>query len=132
MELYTKDLLLKTVTVDDVDEVARMWNFENGSISREKAQKAIDDMQNNHNKNEVGHIYHLCLAMFEMDNNAIIGWCGLDGRSGDKLHIFYLVDAKFRNKGYATQCAEKLLAYAFDEAKVSFVNGGCDKHNIAS
>ena len=44
MELYTKDLPLKTVTADDIDEVARMWEFEKGSISNEEAQGAIDYM----------------------------------------------------------------------------------------
>jgi len=28
MELYTNDLLLKTVTTDDINEVVRMWEFE--------------------------------------------------------------------------------------------------------
>lgn len=132
MELYTKDLVLKTVTDADIDEVARMWNFEKGSIPTKEAQKAIDSMQSNHKKNRKGCIYHLCLAVFEKDDPAIIGWCGLDGRCGDKLHLFYLIDAHYRNKGYATQCAEKLLSYAFEEAKVPFVNGGCDKANTAS
>lgn len=48
------------------------------------------------------------------------------------MHIFYLIDTSFRNKGYATQCAVELLSYAFDEVHVPFVNGGCDKNNIAS
>lgn len=62
----------------------------------------------------------------------IIGWCGLDGKSGDKLHIYYSIDASYRNRGFATQCAERLLSYAFDEANVEFVNGGCDRNNMAS
>jgi len=132
MELYTKDLLLKNVTADDIDEVARMWAFEKGSISKEEAQGAIDYMQNNHKKNDFGHIYHLCFAVFEKDEHSIIGWCGLDGKTADKLHIFFLIDKDYRNKGYATQCANRLLSYAFNDAHVPFVNGSCDKNNIAS
>ena len=132
MEIHTQDLILRTVTAGDTDEVARMWEFEKCAISIEEAQKAIEYMQNNHKKNEIGHIYHLCFAIFEKGRNIIIGWCGLDGKIEGKLHIFYLIDANYRNKGYATQCAEKLLSYAFDDAHVSFVNGGCDKNNIAS
>lgn len=52
--------------------------------------------------------------------------------SRGKLHIFYSIDPAYRNRGFATQSAERLLSYAFDEAKVPFVNGGCDKDNIAS
>ena len=67
MELYINDLLLKTVTTDDIDEVARMWEFEKGSISIEEAQDAIDYMQDNHKKNGLGYIYHLCFAIFEKE-----------------------------------------------------------------
>ena len=132
MTLYTDNLILRTVETSDIEEVARMWEFEKGRISTEEAQKAIDYMQSNHEKNKPGNIYHLCFAVFEKGNGHIIGWCGLDGKIAGKLHIFYLIEKDYRNKGYATQCAEKLLSYAFDEAHVSFVNGGCDKDNIAS
>lgn len=132
MELYTKDLILRTVTANDIEEVARMWEFPKGRISTDDAQVAIESMQNNHKKNKLGYIYHLCFALFEKGKNNIIGWCGLDGKTDGKLHIFYLIDAIYRNKGYATQCAAKLLSYAFDEVHVPLVNGGCDKNNIAS
>ncbi|MCL2003176.1 MAG: GNAT family N-acetyltransferase [Oscillospiraceae bacterium] len=132
MELFTKDLLLRTVKDSDIDEVARMWEFEKGAVSVAEAQKAIEYMQDNHKYNKTGYIYHLCLAVFEKGKNEIIGWCGLDGKTDGRLHIFFLVDEEYRNRGYATQCAEKLLSYAFNEAHVKFINGGCDKNNIAS
>lgn len=81
MELYTKDLCLRTVNGGDIDEVARMWDFEQGTISAEEAQKAIEYMQKNHKKNKTGYIYHLCLAVLKKHQSSIIGWCGLDGTS---------------------------------------------------
>ena len=132
MELLTPDLLLKTVTDDDIREVARMWAFEAGEISPEDAKKAIDYMQDNHKKNKRGYIHHLCFAVYEINQDSIIGWCGLDGETEGKLHIFYLIDKNYRSKGYATQCAAKLLSYAFGEVGIPYVNGGCDKDNIAS
>jgi hypothetical protein len=89
MELYTDDLLLKTVTGDDINEVARMWEFEKGEISLDEAQNAIVYMQDNHKQNKPGYIYHLCLAVYEKGNNSIIGWCGLDGKTNEKLYIFF-------------------------------------------
>ena len=80
----------------------------------------------------MGYIYHLCFAVFEKGKSNIIGWCGLDGRISGKLHIFYSIDPGYRNKGYATQCAGKLLWYTFEELQIPFVNGGCGKNNIAS
>jgi hypothetical protein len=50
MELHTEDLILRTVTVNDIEEVARKWEFEKGAISKGEAQKAIEYMQNNHKK----------------------------------------------------------------------------------
>ena len=136
MELFTNDLLLKTVNNYDINEVARMWNFEKGSISLQEAQKAIDYMQNNHKKNHTGYIYHLCFAILEKGKNNIIGWCGLDGKpdpeNPERMEIFYLIDKNYRNKGYATQCALKLLEYAFEVVKIEKVFGGCDKNNMAS
>ena len=60
MELYTNDLVLRTVTNNDISEVARMWDFENGSIPVDEAQEAIDYMTDNHKKNRIGDIHHLC------------------------------------------------------------------------
>ena len=118
--------------MSDIEEVARMWEFEKGLISTKEAKEAIEYMQNNHEKNKPGTIYHLCFALFIKGSKRIIGWCGLDGTTAGKLHIFYLIDKAYRNNGYATQCAERLLSYAFNEAHVPFINGGCDKDNIAS
>jgi RimJ/RimL family protein N-acetyltransferase len=132
MELYTSDLILRTVTPNDIEEVARMWAFENGSISMEEARRAIEYMENNHLQNKKGYICHLCFAVFEKGKNKIIGWCGLDGSATGKLYIFYSMDTDYRNRGFATQSAATLVAYAFEEARVPFINGGCDKDNKAS
>ena len=132
MTLNTDDLILRTVEMSDIEEVARMWDFEKKLISTKEAKEAIEYMHNNHEKNKPGTIYHLCFAVFIKGSKRIIGWCGLDGTTAGKLHIFYLIDKAYRNNGYATQCAERLLSYAFNEAHVPFVNGGCAKDNIAS
>lgn len=79
-----------------------------GYISTKEAQKAIEYMRNNHKKNRISSIYHLCFVVFENGSNSIIGWCGLDRETAG------------------------LISYAFDEAHVPFVNGGCDKDNVAS
>lgn len=90
-----------------------------------KAQ-ALRQMAKNHKKNQTGHIYHLCLGAFEKGSRTIIGWCGLDGTPKGELQLFYLIEKPCRNRGYAGQCGKKLLPYAFEEAGVPFVNGGCD------
>jgi len=131
--LTTKHLLLRTITMRDTAEVARMWNFEKGSISRSKARKAIRQMWRNQRRNRQTKLVHLCLAVFERDALGIIGWCGLDGkRAPDAPDLFYLIGAEHRGKGYATECARRLIAYALEDAGLPCVRGGCARENAAS
>lgn len=136
MELKTKRLILKTVTYDDLDEVSRMCNFEKGEISVEEAKKAVDWMNGNHERNRLHKIAHICFAIFE-NNDRIIGWCGLDGGYGsnkdkNKIEILYSIGKNYRKRGYATECAKKLLEYGFLKMEVSRIDGGCAKDNIGS
>ena len=133
IELYTNDLLLRTVDFDDIDEVARMWEFQDGPVSTAEAKDAIEYMQKNHDQNQPGYIHHLCFAIFKKGENRIIGWCGLDGTcTPGQTVIFYALDEICRNKGYATQCASRLLSYAFEDVGLERIDGGCMKDNIAS
>ncbi len=133
MELETKDLILRTVTEDDVAEVARMYEYPN-EISSRRAKKAIKTMNDNYEQNKIGYIKHLCLAICLKEKpNVIIGWCGLDGEAErKKVVIFYIIDEKYRGNGYAAQGADAVLKYAFEQAQLKCVYGGCDKNNIAS
>ena len=133
MKLETKDLILRTVIENDVAEVARMYEYPN-IISSAQAEKAINTMISNYNQNKVGYIKHLCLAVCLKEKpTAIIGWCGLDGKvEKDKIAIFYIIDEKYRNKGYATQAAEAVIKYAFEQVRLDRVYGECDKNNLPS
>lgn len=133
MELLTKDLILRTVTKNDIKEIARMWEYPK-KITLFKARKALNSMEANHTKNRKKSIYHLCLGVFQKDEpNVIIGWCGLDGKAeAGKTVLFYIIDEKYRNKGYATQCAVKLINYAFEDMEYDIIYGGCAKNNIQS
>lgn len=132
--LQTDDLTLKTVSTEDINEVARMWHYPDETISYSEAQEAINYMCNNHQQNKIGQIYHLCFAVFEKtDSDRIIGWCGIDGKSypGETV-LFYSIEEPYRNRGYATQCARALIKYVFEVAKIEALNGGCYKDNVAS
>lgn len=135
MQFKLKDITLRTVTLDDLNEVSRMWNFEKGEISENDALKAIEWMSNNHNQNQIHNITHLCFGIFHNETNRIIGWCGLDGRNSNidnKVNIFYLVDKEFRNRGYATECAFKLLEYGLSHMQLDRIDGACSIDNIGS
>lgn len=133
MKLLTKDLILRTVNENDINEIARMWEYPS-QITLEKANEALKYMEDTHNKNRQKSICHLCLAVFQKDDpNVIIGWCGLDGEAEiGKTVLFYVIDEKYRNKGYATQCAIALLNYAFEDMDYDTIYGGCAKSNAQS
>lgn len=134
MKLLTDDLLLRTVSETDIEEIARMWNFFSGGVSVEEAYGALDYMTKNHVRNESGQFYHLCLAICRKeDPSRILGWCGLDGKERpDRPEVYVLLQEKSRGKGYGTQCVKALLTHAFYDIGLESVHGGCDKENIAS
>ena len=133
MELITKDLVLRTVTENDINEISRMWEYPN-EISIQKAYKALKYMEETHSKNKKKAICHLCLGVCLKENpDVIIGWCGLDGEAEiGKTVLFYIIDENYRNRGYATQCSVELIDYAFKEMDYDIIYGGCAKNNTAS
>ena len=134
MDHRTDRLILHAVTENDLAEVARIWPSDHRPVSPEEAQGAIAYMRGNYAKNTAGCLVHLCLAVCRAeDPKTIIGWCGLDGgRNRTEPEIFVLLDEKYRNKGYGTECVKELLRIAAEEYSLPGVHGGCDKDNLAS
>lgn len=132
MEFRTGDLVIRPVTEADLAEVARRWKLGKGEITSAEARQAIDWMQQNHQQNRVGRLVHSCFAVFECGNDRIIGWCGLDGRSGTSVNLFYMIDAPYRRRGYATRCAQMMLSYGFELMELARIHGECAVDNLAS
>ncbi len=134
MDCRTEHLVLRSVTEDDLAEVARTWPSGSRPVSEEEARGAIAYMRGNSEKNTAGRIVHLCLAVCGKDDpRTIMGWCGLDGsRSRTEPEIFILLDEAYRNRGYGTQCVRGLLRIAAEDYALSGVHGGCARENIAS
>ena len=133
MEFLTDDLILRTVTENDMEEIARMWEYP-CETTMDKAYEALRYMEDTHRKNRKGSICHLCLGVFQkQDPNVIIGWCGLDGEAEKgKTVLFYSIDEKYRNRGFATQCALELIRHAFEDMEYDTIYGGCAKSNAES
>ena len=47
MEIFTDELILRTVTESDIDEIVRMWNYPNEE-TLENAYQALEYMQQTH------------------------------------------------------------------------------------
>lgn len=134
VKLYTEELVLRTVSERDIAEIARMWNFFQGGVSVAEAYDALAYMTGNHARNTSGSLYHLCLAVCQKEKpQTIWGLCGLAGKENpERQEIYVLLHENIRNRGWGTQCVKALLSYAFCDAGLSRVHGGCDKQNIAS
>ena len=132
--IETNRLILRTVTMDDVEEVASSWRLDEGPISTKEAKDKITWMLGNHIQNGPGRIVHLCLAIMEKDTHEIIGWCGLDHLDRTMEHpvLFYLLKASYWGKGLATEAARAVLGYAFRELKLDRVDSGAAFENMAS
>lgn len=133
MEFVTNDLIIRTVTENDIKEIARMWEYPQ-ETTIDKAYEALKYMKATHSKNRQKSICHLCLGVFQREEpNVIIGWCGLDGEAEiGKTVLFYMIDEKYRNRGYATQCAVELINYAFEDMEYDRIYGGCERNNLES
>jgi [ribosomal protein S5]-alanine N-acetyltransferase len=132
--IKTARLILRTVTMADAEEVASSWQLDDGAIPLSEAKQKISWMLSNHTKNRPGRLSHLCLAIIPKDMDEIIGWCGLDHLDRTKADpaLFYLLKAKYRGKGIATEAARTLLDYAFTQLGLASMHGGAAPENLAS
>lgn len=132
--IETPRLVLRTVTVEDVDAVAQTWDLDGGPVSRQEAQQRVAWMLENHAQNAPGNLVHLCLAMIHKEAQEWIGWCGLDGRDPAQANpvLFYLLKRRYWGQGLATEAAGAVLGYAFRELGLARVDGGAAPDNVAS
>ena len=129
--IETPGLILRTVTLQDVDNVALTWNLDGTPLSRAEAHARISWMLGNQLQNGPGKLLYLGLAIIAKDTDEFIGWCGLD-RDQDNPVLFYWLKASHRGKGLATEAARAVLSYAFTELALIRVNGAAAFENRAS
>ncbi len=132
--IETANLILRTVTMADINGVASSWNLDKEPISRPEAEQKIKWMLSNHAQNVSGKVIHLCLAVIFKDTHEFIGWCGLDHTNEKDADpaLFYLLKSNYWGKGLATEAAGALLDYAFAQLKLASIHGGAAPENFAS
>jgi len=132
--IETPRLILRTVTLADVDGVACSWKLDEGAISTAEAVLKIEAMMAHHAQNRPGKIVHLCLAIIFKATNDFIGWCGLDHTNPKDADpaLFYLLKSSYWGQGLATEAAGALLNYAFGQLELASIHGGAAPDNLAS
>ena len=66
MEFLTNDLILRTVTNSDIEEIVKMWAYPE-VITVENAYNALEYMERTHNQNRPKEICHLVLGVFRKE-----------------------------------------------------------------
>ena len=134
ISIETDRLILRTVTLDDVEKVSLSWKLDEGPISREEAERQVNWMLDNHHRNTSGCFTHLCLAIIHKETLEFIGWCGLDHRKKNTENpvLFYLLKASCWGQGLATEAARALIEYAFCELGLTKIDSATAFENIAS
>jgi ribosomal-protein-alanine N-acetyltransferase len=134
VSLETERLILRTVTLSDIDAVALSWKLDESPVSRQEAENQVMRMLANHQQNAPGKIIHLCLAIIHKDTREWIGWCGLDHLDQTRSNpvLFYLLKASYWGQGLATEAARTLLEYAFEEMNLPQIDSAAASDNLAS
>jgi ribosomal-protein-alanine N-acetyltransferase len=129
----TARLILRTVTLDDIEGVSSSWKLDEGPIPPSEAAEKIEGMLSNHAKNLPGKIVHLCLAIIFKENDEFIGWCGLDHTNPKDTDpaLFYLLKNNYWGMGLATEAARALRDYTFTQLELVSIHGGAAPDNLA-
>jgi [ribosomal protein S5]-alanine N-acetyltransferase len=132
--IETARLILRTVTMEDIVDVANSLNLDEAPLSLKEAEEQVLWMLENHRRNAPERLVHLCLAIVHKDSQGFIGWCGLDHLDKARAApvLFYLLKANYWGQGLATEAAKAILGYAFGELGLARINSGAAFENAAS
>lgn len=136
--LETNRLLLRHLIMDDLDELFALYSdpeirkyFPEGVLNYEETKEELEWHMNGHPRRpELG-----LWATIHKETGKFIGRCGLlpwtlDGQ--DEVEIAYLLDKAYWKQGLATEAAQGILRYGFEQLNLSRLICMIDPGNIAS
>jgi ribosomal-protein-alanine N-acetyltransferase len=136
--LETNRLILRHLVMDDLDELFALCRdpeirqyFPEGVLNLEETKEELEWHMNGHPRYpELG-----LWATIHKDTGKFIGRCGLLPWEIDEkleVEIAYLLDKSFWHQGLATEAAEGILKYGFEQLNLSRLICLIDPANIAS
>jgi ribosomal-protein-alanine N-acetyltransferase len=136
--LETKSLTLRHLVMDDLNELFALYSdpeirkyFPEGVLNYEETKEELEWHMNGHPRHpELG-----LWATIHKETGKFIGRCGLlpwmlDGQ--DEVEIAYLLDKAYWKQGLATEAAQGILQYGFEQLNLSRLICMIDPGNIAS
>jgi ribosomal-protein-alanine N-acetyltransferase len=118
----------KTFQKINTDAYVRKYLWDDEVISAEVLQQIMNDVES-HFKNDGWGLWKIVTH----ESETIIGYAGL-WRFFDEHQpqLLYVLLPDFTGKGYATEVANEIISYAFDELNFSQLIATMDKANVSS
>lgn len=136
--LETERMILRHLVMEDLDELFILYSdpeirkyFPEGVLSYEDTKEELEWHMH-------GHPHHPELGLWatiHKETGKFIGRCGLlpwtlEGQ--DEVEIAYLLDKAFWKQGLATEAAQGILQYGFEQLNLSRLICMVDPENVAS
>lgn len=137
MKITTKRLTLRPVQLGDEsaiheyagDKSLTMMFFLPNDTFEETAAFVRENAAEWHSENQTNFEFVILL------DGKIIGGCDCDlGHSADRSYatLGWIIHPEYRNRGYASEAASAVLAFAFENLAIDKAYAQCDVHNPAS
>lgn len=136
--LETSRLILRHLVMDDLDELFALYRdpeirryFPEGVLTLEETREELEWHMHGHPRHPRLGLW----ATIHKETGKFIGRCGLlpwtiEGRN--EVEIAYLLDKAFWHQGLATESANGILRYGFEELNLSRLICMIDPENTAS
>lgn len=134
--IETTRLRLRPFTLDDVDDLHRLWTepgvrqylWDDEIIPRERAESIILSSLASFETNGYG-LWALLTAL----EDALIGFCGFwSFHDPPRLELLYGITPAYWNQGLATEAARAMIRYGFEELSFERIEASTDAANLAS
>jgi ribosomal-protein-alanine N-acetyltransferase len=134
-ELETSRLRLQPCRIEDIERTHALWTeehvrrflFDDRVISHAEARSFMEASLENFER----YGYGLWLIR-ERDTDQLAGFAGLLRSEEDAPNVIYGIHPDFVGKGYATEAASGVLAYAFESLALFKVKADVDEPNVES
>lgn len=134
--LETERLLLRKVTLDDLDDLFENWGSDVNTTkfltfktheTKKETEKFINHLINNYENGELEWVIEL------KENNKVIGVISANkGYKYKCVEIGYSISSLYWNHGLTTEAVNRVIKYLFNEYDCNIVEAIIPSNNIAS
>lgn len=119
INLESERLLLRNLEPKDKDFIIKLWTNPNVAkyMGGPREKQKMDESVNESLADPFEYEYDLW-TLIDKTTNEPVGHCGLlekEVESKNEIEVIYVIDEPYWGKGFATEIAEALIQYAFNQ-----------------